>query len=132
MASPHPHLRSTALLTGCSDSTMAASRLEPLQTRIEIVIALSRLLERVEASGVSVGADQYRALVRQLKVALAAPLPEPALEAILRAHPGSAEIYENMHYDMSGLSRSPLDRSVATEMLASQAIDRASRSARAG
>lgn len=111
---------------------MSAHRLEPLQTRIEIAIALSRLLDRVEASGVTVGADQYRALVSQLKVALAAPMPQPALEAILRAHPGSAEIYENMHYDTSGLSRSSLDRSVATEMLASQAIDRASRSSRTG
>jgi hypothetical protein len=50
-----------------------------------------------------------------------------ALDAILGAHPGSAELYENMHYEESGLSRSPLERSVATEMLASQAIDRASR-----
>ncbi len=106
---------------------MAAPRLEPIQSRIEIVIALSRLLERVEATGVKIGADQYRALVRQLKGALSAPLPQAALEAILRAHPDSAELYENMHYAQSGLSRSPLERSVATEMLATQAIDRASR-----
>lgn len=110
---------------------MTAPRLEPMQTRIETVIALSRLLERVEASPVAVGADQYQALIRQLKAALSAPLPGPALQAILGAHPASAELYENMHYQESGLSRSPLDRSVATEMLASQAIDRASRSARA-
>ena len=111
---------------------MAASRLEPLQTRLETVIALSRLLERVEASNVAIGADQYRALVRQLQSALATPLPEPALGAILDAHPASAELYENLHYDVSGLSRSTLERSVATELLASQAIERASRSARAG
>ena len=59
-------------------------------------------------------------------------MPEPALEAILGAHPATAEVYENMHYEVSGLSRSPLERSVATEMLASQAIERASRSSRAG
>ena len=82
---------------------MAASRLEPLQTRLETVIALSRLLERVEANNVAIGADQYRALVRQLQSALATPLPEPALEAILAAHPASAELYENLHYDVSGL-----------------------------
>lgn len=111
---------------------MAASRLEPLQTRLETVIALSRLLERVEANNVAIGADQYRALVRQLQSALATPLPEPALEAILAAHPASAELYENLHYDVSGLSRSSLERSVATELLASQAIDRALRSSRAG
>jgi hypothetical protein len=114
-------------MQGDSDTAMAAPRLEPLQTRIETVVALSRLLERVEATGVKIGADQYRALVRQLKGALSAPLPQPALDAILGAHPGSAELYENMHYEESGLSRSPLERSVATEMLASQAIDRASR-----
>ena len=111
---------------------MATPELEPLQTRLETVIALSRLLERVEASGVAVGAEQYRALVRRLQAALATPLPEPAVKAILGAHPGTAVLYENMHYEVSGLSRSPLERSVATEMLASQAIERASRSSRAG
>jgi hypothetical protein len=111
---------------------MTAPRLVPLQTRIETVIALARLLERAEGSSVSIGADQYQALIRQLKAALSAPLPGPALQAILRAHPDTAELYENMHYNESGLSRSSLDRSVATEMLASRAIDRASRAARAG
>lgn len=111
---------------------MAAPRLESLQTRLEVVIALSRLLERVEASGVKIGADQYRALVGQLKTALSAPLPQAALDAIFAAHPGSGELYENMNYESSGLSRSTLDRSVSTELLAAQAIDRASRSARTG
>ncbi len=105
---------------------MQAHNTESLQTRIETLIALSRLLERVEGSAVPIGADQYRALVRQLKAALSADIPEPALEAILGAHPGAAELYENMHYDRSGLSRSGLDRSIATEMQASEAIHRAS------
>jgi hypothetical protein len=105
---------------------------ETLQSRLETVIALSRLLERVEARGVAIGAEQYRALVRRLQGALALPLPAPALEAILGAHPATAEVYENMHYDVSGLSRSPLERSVATELLATQAIERAARSSRAG
>ena len=104
---------------------MTTPSTESLHPRIETVIALARLLERVEASPVAVGADQYQALVRQLKAALAQPLPGPALQAILGAHPASAELYENMHYEESGLSRSPLDRSVETEMLATQAIDRA-------
>jgi hypothetical protein len=110
---------------------MTAPRLASLQSRIETLIALSRLLERVENSPVAADADAYRTLVRQLRAALSAPLPGPALEAILSAHPATAELYENMHYSESGLSRSSLDRSVATELLASQAIDRASRSARA-
>jgi hypothetical protein len=111
---------------------MSSPDLESLQTRLETTIALSRLLEQVEARGVGIGADQYLALVRRLQAALSTPLPEPALEAILGAHRATAELYENMHYEVSGLSRSPLERSVATEILASQAIERASRSSRAG
>ena len=98
-----------------------------LQTRIETLIALARLLERVEASPVAVGADQYQALVSQLKAALDVTLPAGAMEAILAAHPATAELYENLHYEASGLSRANLDRSVATEMLATEAIHRAAR-----
>jgi hypothetical protein len=104
---------------------------ENLQSRLETVIALSRLLERVEARGVAIGADQYRALVQRLQGVLATPMPGPALEAILGAHPATAEVYENMHYDVSGLSRSSLERSVETELMAAQAIERASRASRA-
>ena len=106
---------------------MNAPRTESLRTRLENLIALARLLERVETSAVAVGADQYRALVSQVKVALAVALPEQAVNAILDAHPATAELYENMHYESSGLSRSPLERSVATEMLASEWIHRAAR-----
>jgi hypothetical protein len=106
---------------------MTAPRTEHLRTHLETLIALARLLERVEASPVAIGADQYRALVGQLKTSLAVPLPEAALQAILAAHPATAELYENLHYESSGLSRSPLDRSVATEMLASEWIHRAAR-----
>ena len=101
---------------------MTAPRTESLQSRLETLVALARLLERVEASPIAIGADQYRALVRQLKTALAAPLPAAPLQAILKAHPATGEIYENMNYEISGLSRSPLERSVATEMLATQLL----------
>jgi len=114
------------------DNAMNASRTESLQSRLENVIALSGLLERVENTAISVDADQYRSLIRQLKSALSVPIPAPALDAILGAHPAVAELYENMNYETSGLSRISLDRSVATEMLASEVIARASRSARAG
>jgi hypothetical protein len=109
---------------------MAAFSTEPLHTRLETLIALARLLERVEASPVSVvGADQYRGLVRRIKDALVEPLPHQPLQAILNAHPATAEIYENLHYDTSGLSRSTLERSVATEMLATQLIHKVARPA---
>ncbi|MEO7056065.1 MAG: hypothetical protein ABI281_13355 [Caldimonas sp.] len=104
---------------------MNAPRTESLQTRLETLIALSRLLQRVETSPVAIGADQYRALVIQLKAALLVTVPEQAMKAILDAHPATAELYENLHYESSGLSRSPLERSVATEMLASEWIHKA-------
>jgi hypothetical protein len=110
---------------------MTAPRTESLHTRLETLIALARLLERVEASPQPIGADQYRALVAQLKGALAAPLPAAPLQAILDAHPATSEIYENMNYELAGLSRSPLERSVATEMVATRLIHSiAQRSAR--
>ena len=111
---------------------MAAPRTESLQSRLETLIALARLLERVEASPIAIGADQYRALVGQLKAALAAPLPAAPLQAILRAHPATGEIYENMNYEISGLSRSPLERSVATEMLATQLLHKIAKAALRG
>jgi hypothetical protein len=104
-----------------------ASPVASLHTRLETLIALARLLERVEASPVSVGADQYQSLVRQIQAALKVEIPEAARESILHAHPATAIIYENLHYETSGLSRSTLDRSVATEMLATDLIHKASR-----
>ena len=111
---------------------MTAPRTESLHSRLETLIALARLLERVEASPIAVGADQYRGLVGQIKAALAPPWPEQALQAILTAHPGTGEIYENMNYEISGLSRSPLERSVATEMLATQLLHKIARSPSGG
>jgi hypothetical protein len=106
---------------------MTAAERVSLKNRLENVIALARLLERVEASRVAIGADQYRALVRQLSAALDQALPEDALQAVLGAHPATAELYENLHYAQSGLSRSSLERSVGSELQASQAIARAAR-----
>ena len=106
---------------------MSTSSTTSLHTRLETLIALARLLERVEASPVAIGADQYLALVRQIQGALEVEIPESAREAILGAHPATATIYENLHYEVSGLSRSTLDRSVATEMLATGLIHKASR-----
>lgn len=103
---------------------MSAPKLESVKTRLENVIGLARLLERVERSGKAPDPGQYRALVRQLGAALEADLPHDALQAVLGAHPATAELYENLHYERSGLSRAPLERSVATEMLTSQALHR--------
>ncbi len=106
---------------------MNAAQRESIKNRLETAIALARLLERVETSGRDFGADQYRALVRQLGVALSQEMPDDALQAVLGAHPAAAEVYENLHYAESGLSRSSLERSVSSEMLASQVLARAAR-----
>ena len=106
---------------------MTAAQRESFKHRLETAIALARLLERVETSGKAFGADQYRALVRQLGVALSQEVPDEALQAVLGAHPAAAEVYENLHYAESGLSRSSLERSVGSEMQASQLIARAMR-----
>lgn len=111
---------------------MSAPNLESVKTRLENVIALARLLERIERSTTAPDPGQYRSLVAQLGAALEADLPAPALEAILNASPATAELYENLHYARSGLSRAPLDRAVAAEMQASEALHRIAKDARPG
>jgi len=100
------------------------------KTRLETVIALARLLERVERAPSSASPDQYRALVLQLQGALDEGLPTDALNAVLSAYPAAGEVYENMHYAQSGLSRSTLDDSVASEMATSQLLAKIAAGAR--
>ena len=81
-----------------------------LQNRIENLIAMAQLLERVDANPTIVGAQQYQNLVRTVQTLLEDDLPEDALRAVLRACPASATLYENLHYDRSGLSQSQIGR----------------------
>jgi hypothetical protein len=97
---------------------MSLSLSAAAKTRLENLIALARLLERIETSADAVGAEQYRGLVQQIGALLEDELPHEAVEAVLAAFPATAELYENLTYDKAGLSRSPLDRSVAAEMKA--------------
>jgi len=109
---------------------MHAPKLESLKTRLENLIALARLLERVDRSGKAPDPEQYRALVRQISAALDNDLPQDAIEAIVKAYPATGELYENLYYDRSGLSRSPLDKAIAAEMATSEALHRIARDAR--
>jgi len=94
-----------------------------LKNRIENLIAMAQLLERVDANPTIVGAQQYLNLVNTVKGLLGEDdLPDDALRAVLRACPASAMLYENMHYDRSGLSQSPLDAAVASELAAADLI----------
>jgi hypothetical protein len=104
-----------------------------LQNRIENLVAMARLLERVDADPALVGAQQYQSLVRKVQSLLDdADLPEGALHAILGASPTCATLYENLHYDRSGLSQSPLDAAVAAGAAAVDAIQRARAGTRPG
>ena len=94
-----------------------------LKNRIENLIAMAQLLERVDANPTIVGAEQYRHLVTTVTALLAEDgMPDDALRAVLRACPASAVLYENMHYDRSGLSQSPLDAAVAAELASAELI----------
>jgi len=109
---------------------MSAPKLDSVKSRLENVIALARLLERVERHPQAPDPEQYRALVGQLGAALESELPRAALDAVLGAYPAAAEVYENRHYAISGLSRAPLERAVGAEMAASQALHRIAQRAR--
>ncbi len=103
---------------------MATPQRDTTSSRLETLIALARLLDRIEASPRHVGADPYQAVVQKLKDALAAGVPAPALDVILGAHPAAAELYENLHYAYSGLSRSPLERAVEAELAVAELMGR--------
>ena len=96
-----------------------------VKSRIENLIALAQLLERVDADPLAVGAAQYRGLVEQIQTLLRTDLPRRAIDAVLSACPATAIVYENLHYEQAGLSRAPLEQSVASEMAASALIQRA-------
>ncbi len=102
---------------------------ETVRHRIETAVALAGLLQRVEHNAATVGAEQYRALVQQLQFALGKEMPDAALQAVLGAYPAAAEVYENLHYERSGLSRSPLEASINAELSATQALAHAARRA---
>jgi hypothetical protein len=104
---------------------MSSSSLSPqTRNRLETLIALARLLERAERNELRPSADEYQRLVEQTKQALQAELPEPARHAVLDAFPAASELYENLHYAQAGLSRAALERSVQSEMAASQLLHR--------
>jgi hypothetical protein len=100
---------------------------DTVKSRIETAVALCGLLERVEHQAVQIGPAQYQSLVRQVGRALLQDMPDAALQAVLGAYDAAAVVYENLHYEQSGLSRAPLERSINSELLATQTLARAAR-----
>lgn len=98
-----------------------------IRTKLETLVPLAHLLECVEAGMASASADGYRRLVLRLQAALSEDIPPEVLQALLSAYPATGQIFENLHYGHSGLSRAPLERSVSSELLARQVLTRAAR-----
>lgn len=89
------------------------------------LVALARMLERLERSAPSVDADQFRTVVQRVSAELQSLPHDAALDAVLATFPTVAELYENLNYQHAGLCRSPLEPAMAAELSARSAIDKA-------
>jgi hypothetical protein len=101
-----------------------------VRSHMHNVVALADLLECVETGAAQASASGYRLLVQRLQVALGKDLPGDALLDVLDRYPAASEVYENMHYQHSGLFRAPLERSVSSELIATHILREVSRAAR--
>lgn len=89
------------------------------------LVLLARMLERLDRSAVAVDPQQYRGVVDALSEVLRTVPHDAGLEAVLEASPATAELYENLNYAQAGLCRSPLERSLNSELSARALIDAA-------
>lgn len=106
---------------------MSIETRHPLPARLHTLAALAGLLERLEAAPSSASAEQYRGVARQVQALLAEAEPDDHLQRLLNAAPHTAELYENLRYDIAGLCRSPLETALNAELAATAAIRRAQR-----
>ena len=96
-----------------------------LPARLNSLAAMAGLLERLEHQRSSASAEQYRSVAQQVKSLLAQAEPDEHLRALLNAAPASAELYENLRYDIAGLVRAPLELALNSELAATAAIAKA-------
>jgi len=97
---------------------MAATNAPIVKSLLEALVALARLLERVDHGSQPIAAEQYRSLITRLKALLSEDLPADALKAILAHFPATAELYENLNYAHAGLVCAPLDQAIEAELQA--------------
>jgi hypothetical protein len=100
-----------------------------LPARLKPLAVLAGLLEKLERSPRQASAAQYRQVVTEIHHLLES-LPsgtslDKPLDRLLLAFPGTAEVYENLRYAESGLSRAPLDESISAEVQAAKIIEQA-------
>ena len=98
---------------------------DPVFGALRTAAMLAELLQRVESSAMPVGAAQYRRLMRHLAHLLDGLPPDARLDALLKAFPAAAALYENKRYEHAGLCRSPLDDSLDSELHARAVIAKA-------
>ena len=101
---------------------MPAPKVQTQRSSINTAIALAHLLERIDRSGDPIDPTQYQIVVSRVKTALSANIPIAALKAVLKTYPSTAELYENMHYEESGLSRSSLEAAASAELEAAELL----------
>jgi hemoglobin-like flavoprotein len=99
------------------------------QADLTVVLALARLLDRIEQQPRAVTAEQYKLVAERLSNAMANVPSSDSLQAVLGAHPAAAELYENLNYELAGLCRSPLDQASQAELQARDLISRIRRPA---
>jgi len=106
---------------------MNTSQAVRIPEHLAVVLALARLLHRLERSTEPVSPDQYRVVVDRLAQALREAPVDDGLRAVLQLFPDTAQLYENLNYQHAGLCRSSLEASLAAELLAREAIGNAAR-----
>jgi hypothetical protein len=86
---------------------------------------MAGLLQRLEQGRTSASAAQYRAVAHQVSDLLAKADPDEHLQALLNNAPATAELYENLRYEMAGLCRAPLESALKAELATAAAIAQA-------
>jgi predicted NAD/FAD-binding protein len=104
---------------------MSTETRHPLPARLHTLAAMAGLLERLEGAPSTASAEQYRGVARQVSALLARAEPDEHLALLLNAAPHTAELYENLRYDVAGLCRNPLEAALNAELAATAAIRRA-------
>ena len=126
---------------------MSIETRHPLPARLHTLAAMAGLLERLEANpamggtganandNTSASADQYRSVALCVQALLekvmrseqTASGSDDDLHRLLRAAPHTAELYENLRYDVAGLCLHSLEPALKAEMAATALIRQARR-----